>query len=101
VFRQVIGNGPTDPALTTGKNTMIRIQGILIPVAWDDAGRIAELGIETFGEEFYLIDPASDYSRIRTLLRRPVEITGRIIQAPGRKMVRIDRITPLEKTPAR
>ena len=77
---------------------MTRIQGIIIPVAWDDEGNVAEAGIETFDEEFFLIDPSFEISRIKILLRQAVEISGCIVVAPGKKTIRVGRITPIKKT---
>jgi hypothetical protein len=77
---------------------MTRIKGIIIPFAWDDEGNVAQAGIETFDEEFFLIDPTFEISRIKTLLRQAVEISGRIVVAPGKKTIRVDRITPIKKT---
>jgi hypothetical protein len=75
---------------------MTRIQGIIIPVAWDAHGNVAEVGIETFGEELFLIDPTFGISRIKLLLRQAVEVSGRIVEATGKKTIRVDHITPLK-----
>jgi len=80
---------------------MVRVTGIIVPVDWDDEGNVAHLGIETFGEDFYLITAeAEGFRQLRRLLRKEVELFGHVHQAGGGKSIRVVRYAPIEPRPA-
>jgi hypothetical protein len=76
---------------------MIQVQGIIIPVAWDENGNVSEVGIETFDENFYLIDSSFELVQAKMLLRHAVEIFGILTKASDKKLIRVHRIRPIQK----
>jgi hypothetical protein len=74
---------------------MVYVRGIIIPVSWDDRGDVADLGIETFDEDLYLIDGRDDMTRLRGLLRSEVEIGGVVRRTSGRKIIRVKAVRVL------
>ena len=76
---------------------MIQVQGIIVPVAWDENGNVSQVGIETFDENFYQIDPTFDLAQAKVLLRESVEIFGIVLKRPGKKLIRVHRISRIQK----
>ncbi|HHP7233843.1 MAG TPA: hypothetical protein ACFCUC_04360 [Desulfobacterales bacterium] len=68
---------------------MIFIRGIIIPVTWDDEGNVSGLGIETFDEDFYLIEPLHCLDQLKPLLRRQVELSGALNRVAGKKAISV------------
>ena len=73
-----------------GHEKMIFIRGIIIPVTWDDEGNVSGLGIETFDEDFYLIEPLHCLDRLKPLLRRQVELSGALNRVAGKKAISVE-----------
>lgn len=72
-----------------GHEKMIFIRGIIIPVTWDDEGNVSGLGIETFDEDFYLIEPLHCLNQLKPLLRRQVELSGALNRVAGKKAISV------------
>lgn len=66
---------------------MVYIRGIIVPVKWDENGNVAGYGIETFDEDFYLIEGSPKVGRLKQLMREEVELGGDIHQISGKKII--------------
>ena len=71
---------------------MVYVQGIIVPVNWDEDGNVAGFGIETFDEDFYLIDGPREVGRLKQLMREEVEVGGDIHLISGKKIITVREI---------
>ena len=55
---------------------MVHIRGIIVPVKWDERGNVADIGIETYDEDFYLIDNRSRRFDLIGMIQESVELGG-------------------------
>ncbi|MFH1033055.1 MAG: hypothetical protein V1806_00985 [Pseudomonadota bacterium] len=58
------------------------IRGVIIPTAWDPEGQVISVGISADDEEEYLLERGPLASELVGLVRREVEVGGRIILQP-------------------
>ena len=66
---------------------MTRIKGIVIPAAWDQNGKIISLAIATDDEQEYLIETRQIFTKLKSLLREEVVVTGTIRQTEKNKII--------------
>lgn len=78
--------------LVQADGVMVYLRGIIVPVKWDENGNVAGFGIETFDENFYLIDGIDDVARLKRLMREEVELGGDIHLISGKKIINIREI---------
>ena len=77
---------------------MVHIRGIIVPVKWDEKGNVADIGIETYDEDFYLIDNRSKGFDLIGLIQESVELGGDLTQALENKIFRVCEIRKLKAT---
>lgn len=65
------------------------LKGIVIPAAWDQNGKIISLAIATNDEQEYLIDTRQTVTKLISLLRQEVVVTGSIRKTEKNKIIRI------------
>ncbi|MBT8366149.1 MAG: hypothetical protein KJP23_15730 [Deltaproteobacteria bacterium] len=65
------------------------IKGIVIPAAWDQNGKIISLAIATNDEQEYLIDTRQTVTKLISLLRQEVVVTGSIRKTEKNKIIRV------------
>ena len=75
---------------------MIYIRGIIVPVKWDDRGNIAGLGIETFDEDFFIIENWSNVYDLVTLIQEAVEVGGNIVRGSGKKIFSVVEVRKIK-----
>jgi hypothetical protein len=78
--------------LVQADGVMVYLRGIIVPVNWDENGNVAGFGIETFDEDFYLIDGIDEIARLKQLMREEVELGGNIHLISGKKIINIREI---------
>lgn len=71
---------------------MNRIEGIIIPVAWDSDGNITSLAIATCDEQVYLIEDHQQVDNLWSLLRQEVVAVGSIKCSKERKIIKVTKI---------
>jgi hypothetical protein len=71
---------------------MNRIEGIIIPAAWDSDGNITSLAIATGDEEEYLIEDHQQVDNLWNLLRQEVVAVGSIKCSKERKIIKVTKI---------
>ena len=74
---------------------MVHIRGIIVPVKWDEKGNIAGLGIETFDEDFFLIDQKSQSYDLTVLIQESVELGGELARESGNKIISVIEVRRL------
>ena len=74
---------------------MVHIRGIIVPVKWDERGDIAGLGIETFDEDFFLIDQQSHSYDLTVLIQESVELGGELARESGNKIISVIEVRRL------
>lgn len=65
------------------------IKGIVIPAGWDPNGNIISLAIATDDEQEYIIDTHQKTTKLISLLRQEVVVTGTIRKTEKNKIIRI------------
>lgn len=68
---------------------MACIKGIVIPAGWDPNGNIISLAIATDDEQEYIIDNHQKTTKLISLLRQEVVVTGTIRKTEKNKIIRI------------
>ena len=68
---------------------MVCLRGIVIPAAWDQNGKIISVAIATDDENEYLVETQQTVAKLMSLLRREVEVTGKIIRTEKNNIIRI------------
>ena len=66
------------------------IQGLIIPVDWDERGNVIAIAISTFDEDEYLIDMDEMGKELMGHLREEIEIGGQYLVKSGKKMIRVE-----------
>jgi hypothetical protein len=81
--------------LVQAEGVLVYLRGIIVPFNWDENGNVAGFGIETFDENFYLIDGMDEVARLTRLMREEVELGGDIHVTPSKKIINIREIRSL------
>ena len=56
---------------------MVYLRGIIVAVNWDENGNAAGFGIETFDEDFYLIDGPYEVGRLNRICKGLLDVLNR------------------------
>ena len=75
------------------------IKGIVIPAAWDQNGKIISLAIATNDEQEYLIDTRQTVTKLISLLRQEVVVTGSIRKTEKNKIIRVKSYCRRQRSP--
>jgi hypothetical protein len=79
-------------------NGLTTVRGLVIPVGWDDRGRITETVIATHFEDEYLIDQNEWGEELLAFLRQRVKVIGIVKEgAGGRKVITVKKYELLEE----
>jgi len=68
---------------------MISLKGIIIPVNWDKSGNVLSVAIATRDEDEYLIEDQGLAEKLKSLLRKEVEVSGIVQRKSGKKIIKI------------
>ena len=79
------------------REDLITVRGILIPVEWDDNGRVLTTAVFTDQENEFVIDNNNKGDELCVHLRAEVEVTGRPRQSEGRRIIRVQNFTLLRR----
>ena len=69
-----------------GRGRPITIRGIVIPVDWDEKGKVIAAAISTHDEDEYLIERIYKGQELLDLLRREVEVRGLVREKENKKI---------------
>jgi len=73
---------------------LITIRGIVVPVDWDEKGRVVYLAISTFDEDEYLVDKDEKGAALLRFIRKEVEITGILKREEKSQIITVKEIHP-------
>jgi hypothetical protein len=77
---------------------MPKLRGIIIPSRWDIQGNVVALAIATDMEEEYLIDESSPIGQLKAVLRKEVEVKGRLKHSSSpKKIIEIYEVTRIKR----
>lgn len=68
---------------------MINVEGILIPVSWDQKGNVVSVAIATDDESEYLVEDQAMAERLKCLLRQVVHVSGVVKTEDGKSIIKI------------
>ena len=66
---------------------MISIQGIVVPIDWDEDGNVISVAIATHEEEEFLIRNGDKVEELKKLLRQEVEVRGEMSLEGSQKVI--------------
>jgi hypothetical protein len=78
------------------REDLITVRGILVPVEWDESGRVLTTAVSTDQEDEFVIDDNKG-EELRVHLRAEVEVTGRLRESEGRRIIRVKKFALLRK----
>lgn len=67
----------------------VTLQGVIIPVEWDEEGNVTTVSVSTFNEESYIVDHTEKGRDLIGFVQSEVEVTGFIDDVAGAKVVRV------------
>jgi hypothetical protein len=67
----------------------LTIQGLIVPVAWDEEGNPLSVAVATFDENEYIVHRDEKGKHLLGLLRREVEVTGVVGIKDGIKTIKV------------
>ncbi len=69
---------------------LITIRGIVIPVAWDEKGKVVAAALSTHTEDEYLIDPDYKGKELLHHIQEEVEVSG-VVREEDKKILNIQK----------
>jgi len=72
-----------------GGERIITVRGIVIPVAWDEKGKVVAAALSTHTEDEYLIDPDYKGKELLHHIQEEVEASGVARKHNGKKTITI------------
>ena len=70
-------------------NPMVTINGIVIPIEWDDIGNVMAIALSTFDEKEYVIDKRGRGIELISHLREELEISGVLSQVENNQVITV------------
>ncbi len=80
-----------------GGGRPITIRGIVIPVDWDEKGKVIAAAVSTYTEDEYLINNDYRGRELLHLIQEEVEVKGIVTQNKDKKMIGVQKYV-LRKT---
>ncbi len=75
----------------------LKIQGLVVPVAWDEGGNPLSTAVSTFDEEEYIVEKDIKGDQLFGLLREEVEVTGVLGIKDGIKTIKVTKYVLIKK----
>lgn len=75
--------------MLNAKGRLITIRGLIIPVNWDERGKVTAIAASTFDEEEYLLEHDKKLNPPFSLIRKEVEVTGYVREEKGKKIMTV------------
>ena len=79
------------------REDLVSVRGILVPIDWDENGRVLTTAVFTDQEDEFVIDNRSKGEELHGYLRAEVEITGSLMEREGRRMIRVEKFALLRR----
>jgi hypothetical protein len=74
-----------------------KIQGVIVPVAWDEEGNPLSIAVSTFDEEEYIVERDIKGQQLFGLLREQVEVRGKVRTGDGAKTIKVKKYLLIKK----
>jgi 5S rRNA maturation endonuclease (ribonuclease M5) len=71
--------------------TIITIRGIVIPVDWDEKGKVIAAALSTHKEDEYLIDHDYKGQELLHHIQKEVEVSGVVRKNNGKKIIVVQK----------
>lgn len=72
-----------------GDKKPITIRGIVIPVDWDEKGKVVAVGVSACDEEEYLVDKDYKGQELLHYIQEEVEVSGVVREARNKKIITV------------
>lgn len=69
---------------------LVTLRGVVIPVEWDEHGKVAGIAISTRDEDEYRIQDDELGNRLLGLINEEVEVSGRTRKRKNRKVIIVE-----------
>jgi hypothetical protein len=71
---------------------LTKVGGIVVPIAWDESGRVTAIAISTWDEDEYVVDLTGKGKELLSHIRDEVEVIGRTKAEENRKVIVVREI---------
>jgi hypothetical protein len=72
---------------------LITVRGLIIPVDWDQEGKVVGLALSSYDEQEYRIEMQDKGIELFKCVRKEVEVTGSIDERDGKKIFNVKKYT--------
>jgi hypothetical protein len=79
----------------------IRIRGIVLPIEWDTRGNATRTALFTPNEEEYLIEDNKNSKQLLGLIRKEVDVVGKVREEAGQRVITVGRCQTLKRRQTR
>ena len=76
-----------------GGEGITTIKGIIIPVDWDEKGKVVAAALSTHTEDEYLIDNDRKGKELLHCIQKEVEVSGVTKENRGKKAIKVTKYT--------
>ena len=77
--------------MLSAKDRLVTIRGLIIPVNWDEKGKVTAIAASAFDEEEYLLVNNKKVEPLFSLIRKVVEVTGSVREERGKKIMTVQK----------
>ncbi|MBN1833749.1 MAG: hypothetical protein JW896_16725 [Deltaproteobacteria bacterium] len=77
--------------------TDFKIQGLIVPVSWDEEGNPLSVAVSTFDEKEYIVQKDIKGNQLFGLLREQVEVRGEVRIRDGVKTIKVKKFVLIKK----
>ena len=88
--------GRTNESEHHGRGEILRVQGVVVPAAWDDSGRIVRVAVATHNENELLILPDEKGCEMVQWVREEVELVGTLERAAEGPVLRVTSVRRID-----
>ena len=71
--------------------TLMRGRGVIIPIEWDDNGKVVAIAISTHGEDEYVIEDGEKEEALKALIRQEVEVFGEVRKRDEKRFIKVTK----------
>lgn len=79
------------------KQGEFKLQGLIVPVAWDEEGNPTSVAVSTFDEKEYIVQKDIKGNQLIGLLREQVEVKGEVRIRDGVKTIKVKQYVLIKK----
>jgi hypothetical protein len=77
---------------------LFKIQGLIIPAAWDKKGNVLAVAVSTFDEEEYFVEKGGKGDELLGLLRKEMEVSGIVGIRDGDKTIKVKKVALIKES---